>query len=232
MGSENLVIGSPLFTRATVHLQNGRTLVTDAPNNSNDNRYVAGVTVNGQPWHQTFIPQRILAEGGKIEFAMSPKPTAWGSAPSAAPPSLTIDDAIAVPMADLTGDGRGTAATSIPGTNADALFDNNSRTETVFAAVPVSVTYTFNAMPRASVSFYTLTSGNTGGHPTAWVLQGSNDGKTWKQLDRRSDENFEWPRYTRPFRLAMPARYRHYRLVITAASDSRFSLAEIELLGR
>jgi hypothetical protein len=64
------------------------------------------------------------------------------------------------------------------------------------------------------------------------MLQGSNDGKTWKELDHRSSENFEWPRYTRPFRLDTPARYRHYRLVITAASESQFSLSEIELIGK
>lgn len=233
MGSENLVIGSPLFTKATVHLQNGRTLVIDAPENGSDKRYVAGVTVNGKPWNQVFIPHRTLAEGGKIEFAMSPNPTAWGAEPSAAPPSLTMGDTIPAPLTDLTGPGRGSVSTSVSGAQASALFDNTSRAEAVFTtATPVSVTYALDKAPREAVSMYTLTSGSTGGHPTAWVLEGSDDGKTWKELDRRSGENFEWARYTRPFRLATPAKYRHYRLVVGAASQARFSLAEIELLGK
>jgi hypothetical protein len=95
------------------------------------------------------------------------------------------------------------------------------------------VTYTFNKTPSAEVSFYTLTSGSAGGHPTAWTLEGSDDGKRWKVLDSRTGERFEWARYTRPFRLDAIARYRRYRVVIAEASDpNQFSLAEIELLGK
>ena len=224
MGSEHLAIGSPLFTRATVRLPNGRKLVIDAPDNSRDNIHVAGVTVNGQPWNRTFIPHRLLAEGGRIEFTMSPQRSAWGSDAAALPPSLTSGDAPAEPLADLTGQGRGVAS-------ADALFDDTSRTEAAFS-VPASVTYAFDNATRGEVSFYTLTSGSAGGHPVAWTLEGSDDGKRWKVLDRRSGEVFEWARYTRPFRLASPARYRHYRFVFNAGSEAgRFSLAEIELLG-
>ncbi len=233
MGSGDLVIGSPLFTKATVHLRNGRTLTIRAPDNSRDNVYVAGVRVNGKDWNSTAIPHRLLAEGGDIEFRMSPKPAKWGSDASALPPSLTTGNALPAPLADFTGAGRGIASTSAAGAKADDLFDNTSRTEAVFpAAKPVTVTYAFARTPVDAVSFYTLTSGSSGGHPTAWTLEGSNDGKTWKTLDRRSGENFEWARYTRPFQLATPAKYRNYRLVVTEASDPQwFSLAEIELLG-
>jgi len=231
MGSENLAIGSPLFTRATVHLPNGRKLVIDAPGNSRDNIHVAGVMVNGQPWNRTFIPHRLLAEGGRIEFRMSPRRSDWGSDAAALPPSLTPGDAPAEPLADLTGHGRGAASTDAGGVEADALFDDTSRTEATFSA-PATVTYALDDATRDEVSFYTLTSGSAGGHPTAWVLEGSDDGKRWKVLDRRSGETFEWARYTRPFRLASPARYRQYRFVFDAASEQgRFSLAEIELLG-
>ncbi|MFT3763214.1 MAG: GH92 family glycosyl hydrolase [Pseudoxanthomonas sp.] len=228
MGSENLAIGSPLFARATVHLRNGRTLTIRAPDNSRDNVYVAGVAVNGNPWNRTTIPHRLLAEGGDIEFRMSPERSTWGSEASALPPSLTTGDAPPVPLADLSGAGRGAADA-----NTGDLFDDTSRTEAVFAATPVRIVYVFDQKPDAAVTMYTLTSGNTGGHPTAWVLEGSDDGKAWKELDRRSGERFEWTRQTRPFRLDAPARYRQYRLVVTAASDPRqFSLAEIELLGK
>ena len=221
MGSENLVIGSPLFTRATIRLPNGHKLVVSAPDNSRENVYVAGVRVNGKPWNRTVIPHKLLAEGGEIEFRMSSKRSTWGSDVAALPPSLTTDDAVPTPMADLT---------RTRGAKAASLFDDTSRTESTFSATPATVTYAFDAASR-SVSMYTLTSGNSGGHPTAWVLEGSDDGKAWKELDRRSGETFEWTRYTRPFRLATPATHRHYRLTITAASTAKFSLAEMELLG-
>ena len=96
----------------------------------------------------------------------------------------------------------------------------------------MSVTYAFEKTPGIEVTFYTLTSGSIGGYPTGWTLQGSDDGIDWKALDSRTGETFEWARYTRPFRLNAPARYRRYRLVINETSDMRhFSLAEIELLG-
>ncbi|MFT4257066.1 MAG: GH92 family glycosyl hydrolase [Pseudoxanthomonas sp.] len=228
MGSEDLAIGSPLFARATVHLQGGRTLTIRAPGNGRDNVYVAGVGVNGKPWSRTTIPHRLLVEGGDIEFRMSAEPGTWGSEVAALPPSLTVGDAPPTPLADLTGTGCGAAEAGV-----GELFDDDSRSEAVFSATPASITCSFDKQPDAAVVMYTLTSGSSGGHPGGWVLEGSNDGKTWQELDRRRGEAFEWPRYTRPFRLHAPAKYRHYRLVITAASDSRpFSLAEIELLGK
>jgi predicted alpha-1,2-mannosidase len=233
MGSENLVIGSPLFTKATVHLENGRKLVISAPGNSDANVYVAGVTVNGKAWNRTVIPHRLLSEGGHIEFTMSSTPGAWGRDASALPPSLTTGDAPPAPLTDLTGPSRGSATANAPGTKPGALFDNTSRTEAAFSgAAPIAVAYAFDRTPDTEVTFYTLTSGSTGGHPTGWTLEGSDDGENWKTLDRRSDESFEWARYTRPFRLDAPARYRRYRLIVDEASDVRqFSLAEIELLG-
>jgi hypothetical protein len=230
MGSGNLVIGAPLFTRATIHLENGKDLVIRAPNNSRENRYVQGVTVNGKAWDRTVVPHRLLAEGGEIEFAMSAEPGRWGRDAAALPPSLTDGSAMPAPLVDLTGAGRGSA--TMPGGKAGDLFDDSSRSDAVFAT-PATVTYVFDDASPGEVSFYTLTSGRRGGHPTAWTLQGSDDGRHWIELDRRSDEHFEWAAYTRPFRLAAPARHRQYRLVITESSDAgQSSLAEIELLGK
>ncbi len=233
MGSENLAIGSPLFTRATVHLENGKTLVVSAPNNSAENVYVSGVVVNGQPWTRTVIPHRLLADGARIEFTMSPRPATWGSDAKALPPSLTEGDMRPAALVDLTGPGRGSATTSVRDADVDALFDNNSLTEVAFqAAAPVSIGWRFEQTPASPVRFYTITSGGAGGYPSSWVLEGSNDGAAWKTLDRREGEVFEWARYTRPFRLDAPARYRHYRLVITATGGTgALSLAELELLG-
>jgi len=96
----------------------------------------------------------------------------------------------------------------------------------------VTVAWSSEGEEPAQAEFYTLTSGSTGGHPTAWTLEGSDDGDTWQVLDRRTGEAFEWGRYTRPFKLQAPARYRHYRWVFTGASDRQgYSLAELELLG-
>ena len=79
MGSGEYAIGSPLFTKATVHLENGHDLTVKAPKNSAKNIYVQGLKVNGKSWNSTALPQDVIAKGGTLEFAMGPKPSAWGS---------------------------------------------------------------------------------------------------------------------------------------------------------
>jgi len=233
MGSENLAIGSPLFTRATLHLENGKTLVISAPQNSAKNVYVAGVTVNGKPWSRTVIPHQLLVAGGRIEFQMSGQPAKWGSDEAALPPSLTSGNAKPAALADLTGAGRGACSAQAGNRCAAILFDDDSLTEAQFPATgPVTIAYDLKQSSNAQIRFYTLTSGTKDGHPTSWVLEGSDDGSSWKELDRRSGQAFEWAHYTRPFRLKTPASYRFVRLVVTESSDKKqFSLAELELLG-
>ena len=54
-GATNYVIGSPLFKKATVHLENGRDLVVKAPNNSARNVYVQGLKLNGRRHYGPFL---------------------------------------------------------------------------------------------------------------------------------------------------------------------------------
>lgn len=64
MGSGEYAIGSPLFKKATVHLENGRDLVIRAPENSARNVYVQGVRFNGLPWTSTSLPTRCCPRAG------------------------------------------------------------------------------------------------------------------------------------------------------------------------
>ncbi len=47
----------------------------------------------------------------------------------------------------------------------------------------------------------TLTSGKDGSAPSGYILSGSHDGEVWKVIDERDELEFEWQRYTRPFKL-------------------------------
>ncbi|MEW1641149.1 GH92 family glycosyl hydrolase [Streptomyces sp. NPDC091219] len=209
MGSGEYAIGSPLFTKATVHLENGHDLVVKAPKNSAKNVYVQGLKVNGRTWTKTSLPHSLLEKGGVLDFAMGSKPSSWGTGKDAAPVSITKDDKVPTPRSDqLAGDG--------------ALFDNTSATEATVTSVDLPV-----AKATKGVQ-YTLTSSKD--HtlaPTGWTLQGSADGTTWKTLDKRSGESFTWDRQTRVFSVTTPGTYAHYRLVLNGSS----TLAEVELLG-
>ena len=83
-------IGSPLFRKMSITLDNGKQLVLEAPNNSPGNVYINNVTVNGKPWDKNFFPRTLLQQGGVIKFDMNDKPNKKrGSDPSAWPYSLT-----------------------------------------------------------------------------------------------------------------------------------------------
>ncbi|MFE0375037.1 GH92 family glycosyl hydrolase [Streptomyces inhibens] len=210
MGQGEYAVGSPLFTKATVHLENGRDLTIKAPRNNARNVYVQGLRVNGKAWNSTALPHRLLARGGTLDFTMGATPSTWGTGANAAPTSLTKDDKIPTPPADVTAPAAG------------PLFDNTSDTSAAFTTAAADL-----AGPT-QVASYTLTSADRTAAPTAWRLEGSADGRHWQELDRRSGESFTWDRQTRVFGIAHPGTYQHYRVV----SDGKtVTLAEIELLG-
>ena len=51
-GTDEYVLGAPLFKKATLHLENGNNLVIDAPDNNNDNIYIESLLFDGytQRW--------------------------------------------------------------------------------------------------------------------------------------------------------------------------------------
>ncbi len=68
--SDEYAIGSPLFRKATVRLENGRTIEIEAPENSPENRYVRRMTVNGKTAEKPFLHHSELTRGAKIRFDM------------------------------------------------------------------------------------------------------------------------------------------------------------------
>ncbi|MFI1574627.1 GH92 family glycosyl hydrolase [Streptomyces anulatus] len=208
MGSGEYAIGSPLFKKVTVRMDNGRKLVVKAPKNSDRNIYVQGVKVNGKKWTSTALPHDVLAKGGTLEFDMGPKPSAWGTGKDAAPVSVQKDDKVPTPKGDaLKGDG--------------ALFDDTSATSAAVGSVELPV-------PSATKGIqYTLTSAAADKAPKGWTLQGSADGEKWTDIDRRSGQSFAWDKQTRVFSVDRPGSYEKYRLVLTGSA----TLAEVELLS-
>ena len=83
-------IGSPLFEETRIALDGGKTFTIVARNVSAQNKYVQSATLNGKPWDKAWFAHADLAAGGTLVLVMGPKPnTAWGSAPDAAPPSMS-----------------------------------------------------------------------------------------------------------------------------------------------
>ena len=222
MGGSEYTVGSPLFTRATVHLDNGRKLVVAARGNSARNRYVQSLTVNGKPWTSTSLPHALIAGGAELEFTMGPKPSRWGTGRDAGPASVTIGDAVPSPREDASRPGsRVRLAGGGPG---GALVDDTSLTAAAFTSADVE-------LPRGSRAVqYTLTSSARAAAPRGWVLKGSRDGRSWRTLDRRAGESFDWDRQTRVFDVTAPGTFRRYRL--ETSGGRAVTLAEVEFLAQ
>ena len=73
-GTDEYVIGAPLFKKATLHFENGNNLVIDAQNNSKENLYIESLRVNGQESTRNYLKHADLLRGGTIEFKMDSQP--------------------------------------------------------------------------------------------------------------------------------------------------------------
>jgi putative alpha-1,2-mannosidase len=58
----------------TVTLDNGKKLVINAPNNSDQNIYVQSLNVNGKPYDFNYFNHATLSKGAVINYVMSDKP--------------------------------------------------------------------------------------------------------------------------------------------------------------
>jgi predicted alpha-1,2-mannosidase len=73
-GTDQYVIGSPLFDKATIHLENGKKVVINAANNSPDHMYIQTVTVNKRKWPHNYLTHGTLTKGARIDVRLSSTP--------------------------------------------------------------------------------------------------------------------------------------------------------------
>ena len=89
-GSDEYILGSPLFRRATIHLENGAEIEIDAPENAPENRYVGAMQLDGKPWEHNFLRWSDLRDGARVRFDMQAEPeTGRGTDDGALPYSMS-----------------------------------------------------------------------------------------------------------------------------------------------
>jgi len=233
VGQAAYAIGSPLFARSTLALENGKSFEVVAHDNSDTNVYIQRAILNGQPLEAPYLTHAEILKGGTLELYMGDKPSLWGSAAIAAPELVGSDTLKEGVLSDCAQ--AGTASASLDnaesGEGPGAAFDDDSRTKWLATDAAAWLSY---KMPSACAArFYTLTSADDepARDPKEWTLEGSNDGDTWIALDQRHNEDFGFRHQTRVFELHQPAAYQSYRLRVTANhGDLRLQLAELELL--
>lgn len=73
-GTDEYVIGSPLFKSVTLHFDNGNQLEITSAGNNKQSRYINDMTVNGENYRKNYLTHETLLKGGTINFNMSVAP--------------------------------------------------------------------------------------------------------------------------------------------------------------
>lgn len=67
-------LGSPLFEKVTLKLENGKEFVIEAKNNNTENVYIQSASFNGKEYTKTFLTHDDIMKGGSIKYVMDSKP--------------------------------------------------------------------------------------------------------------------------------------------------------------
>ena len=73
-GTTQYVMGAPLFKKATLHFENGKSLVINAPANSAENFYIKSLKFNGQNYTKNYLDHNDLMKGAVLDIEMDDQP--------------------------------------------------------------------------------------------------------------------------------------------------------------
>ncbi|MBG6130309.1 putative alpha-1,2-mannosidase [Aquimarina sp. EL_43] len=89
-GVNQYVIGSPLFKKATITLENGNEFVINAPENNQENVYIQSALLNGETYHNSYLDYEVIQQGGRLDFKMTNTPNKdWANSNEEVPYSLS-----------------------------------------------------------------------------------------------------------------------------------------------
>ncbi|MFZ4400269.1 MAG: GH92 family glycosyl hydrolase, partial [Bacteroidales bacterium] len=78
-GTDVYAIGTPMFKKITLKLENGKSFIIKANDLSEKNFYIKTAKLNGKDYMKSFLTQNDIMNGGEIVFEMNNKPSdKWG----------------------------------------------------------------------------------------------------------------------------------------------------------
>ena len=72
--TDEYVMGAPLFKKVTITLENGKEVIINAPANSDTNRYINKVSIDGREYSRNWLSHKALMKGAVIDIEMSDAP--------------------------------------------------------------------------------------------------------------------------------------------------------------
>jgi predicted alpha-1,2-mannosidase len=94
-GSGIYILGSPLFSRAAIHLDEecykGKTFEIVANGQAPDHPYIQSASLNGEPFSRAWLRHSEIAAGGRLELTLGPQPNfVWAASKTNLPPAVRI----------------------------------------------------------------------------------------------------------------------------------------------
>ena len=96
-------LGSPIFDEVKMHLENGKTFIIKAKNNTPGSFYVQDMQLNSTAYTNTYIRDEDIAEGGEMVFEMGSQPNLKRGIKENEMPIAALEDAafIAAPYFEM-----------------------------------------------------------------------------------------------------------------------------------
>lgn len=90
-GTDQYVIGSPVFEKATITLENGNRFVIEAKNNNRSNVYIQSAALNGKQYTRNWLTHADIVNGGLLQLVMNDRPdTTRGTGKDDRPFSVSV----------------------------------------------------------------------------------------------------------------------------------------------
>ncbi len=99
-GDPTYVIGTPIFDKVVINLENGKKFTIKAENVSLQNRYIQSATLNGKEYDKSWFSHSVITDGGTFVFRMGDKPNKeWGAAKENRPSTKPFQPFVTLPYA-------------------------------------------------------------------------------------------------------------------------------------
>lgn len=102
-GDGTYVLGTPLFDKLTVHLENGKRFVIKANKQTAASFYIQSASWNNKPYTKSWISHQDLMKGGILQLRLGDKPKESFGAGKADRPATAIPDYSFVPVPYVNG---------------------------------------------------------------------------------------------------------------------------------
>ncbi|WP_432940433.1 GH92 family glycosyl hydrolase [Kribbella sp. CA-253562] len=209
-----LQVAAPLFPRAVIHRDKGRTIRINAPGATAATKYVQSLRVDGRSSSKPWLGASFVQRGGTLDFTVGTTANkVWGSSAKDAPPSWRTGE---IPFQTSTDIGRVVVA---PGTTSDPVTIKAHRLSGTATSVSYTVTTPagLTAAP-ASGSFTVDQSGGAALRVTA--APGTPDGRYPVTVALKSADGTALPRLGFTVVVGLPNSFSVLREGVAASDDA------------